>query len=107
MKLIYNAITKGRYFKAGEDIPDNLLSDALRKYEVRNDDCYSEAIQRQREEADDIESKPAPRRPRAFVKRGNNFVPASKTDVIPGESLYWHRKRSMGVEEKFIAFAKA
>jgi hypothetical protein len=43
----------------------------------------------------------------SFVKRGDRFEPASKVDVIPGETLYWHRKRSMGVTEKFIAFAKA
>ena len=96
MRLCFNAITKGRYFKAFEEIPDELVSDSLRKYAV--DDSV---------QAEEIESKPAPRRPRAFVKRGNNFVSASKTDVIPGEMLYWRRKRSFGVDEKFIAFGRA
>ena len=77
------------------------VSDAMRKYAV--DDSYS-SLQKQRAEADDIESKAAPRRPRnrpaSFVKRGDDFVLASKVDLIEGEPLYWLRKRSFGVPEK-------
>jgi hypothetical protein len=109
MRLSASVISKGKYYKAGEEIPENLLSDALRKYEVTDD--YT--LQQQRRDADDIESKPAlPRRPRnrnrvaSFVKRGEHFEPASKVDVIPGEILYWHRRKSFGVTEKFIAFGR-
>jgi hypothetical protein len=43
MRLSANVITKGRYYKAGEEIPDDLLSDALRKYAV--DDSYPVTLQ--------------------------------------------------------------
>jgi hypothetical protein len=31
MRLSANVISKGKYYKAGEEIPENLLSDALRR----------------------------------------------------------------------------
>jgi hypothetical protein len=31
MRLSANVIFKGKYYKAGEEIPENLLSDALRR----------------------------------------------------------------------------
>jgi hypothetical protein len=46
MKLMYNVITQGRYYKAGEHIPENLLSDAMRKYAVTG--SYLETLQKQR-----------------------------------------------------------
>ena len=55
MRLTHNVITQGRYYKAGEDIPNDLLSDAMRKYAVSADE-----IQQQRRDADEVESKPAP-----------------------------------------------
>jgi hypothetical protein len=51
-----------------------------------------------------------PKRPvpsaKAFVKRYGRFVLAASVDLIPGEKLYRHRKRSLGVSEKYIAFSK-
>ncbi len=75
----------------------------MRKYAV------DDPLQKQRAEADDIDSKPATRQPKrvnSFVKRGDDFVLASKVDVIAGKPLYWLRKRSFGVPEKFIPFGK-
>jgi hypothetical protein len=37
-----------------------------------------------------------------FVKRQGRFVPASTAYWIPGEVLYWHRKRDIGVSDKCI-----
>ena len=103
MRLSANVITHGRYYKVGEDIPDELISDAMRKYAVD--------LQEQRRDADNGESNvrtPRQRRRAAasYVKRGDGFEPASKVDVMEGETLYWHRKRSFGVSEKFIAFGR-
>ncbi len=48
--------------------------------------------------------KPLKRPPgqRLFVKRNNKYVLASTADLIEGESLFYHRKRELGVAEKFI-----
>jgi hypothetical protein len=112
MRLSANVITQGRYYKSGEDIPDALLSDAMRKYAVSD-------IQQQRRDADDVESKgtimgeeirqalqKAKPKVKSYVKRGDRFELASKVDLIAGEPLFWHRKRSFGVEENFIAYSR-
>jgi hypothetical protein len=67
-------------------------------------------IQQQRRDADGIKSKPVPKvksSATSFVKRNGRFVLASKVNLIAGETLYWHRKRQFGIDEKFIAFGKA
>ena len=37
MKLRYHTIAGGRYFKSGEDVPDELVSPAIAKYAVSED----------------------------------------------------------------------
>ena len=103
MVLTHNVITHGRYYKAGEDIPNDLISDAMRKYAVSD-------IQQQRRDADNSESKPATRKPRnragSYVERNGEFVSGSTVELVSGEKLYWLRKRQFGVDEKFIAFGR-
>jgi hypothetical protein len=41
MKLSANVITKGRYYKAFDEIPDELVSDALRKYAVSEEEAQA------------------------------------------------------------------
>jgi hypothetical protein len=38
MKLSVNFVDQGRYWKAGEEIPDDKVPAMIRKYEVRDDD---------------------------------------------------------------------
>jgi hypothetical protein len=38
VKLSVNVITAGRYYRSGEEVPDQEVSDAMRKYVVRDDD---------------------------------------------------------------------
>jgi hypothetical protein len=104
VKLSANVITNGRYYKAGTDISDDLLSDAMRRYAVSD-------VQQQRRDSDDIEakvrkSKPRRNRTASYVKRGESFELASKVELIAGEPLYWHRKKAFGVTEKLIAFSR-
>jgi hypothetical protein len=103
MKLTANVITNGRYYKAGTDVPDDLLSDAMRRYAVSD-------VPQQRRDADAIESKPAPRRrmskAASFVKRNGEFVSSSTVKLIAKEKLFWHRKKSFGVDERWIAFSR-
>ena len=54
--LTHNVITKGRYYKAAEEIPDEELSPNLLKYVGTNG--YQEEIQQQRRDADSIPRVP-------------------------------------------------
>ena len=100
MRLSANVITKGRYYRAGEDVPDDLLTDALKKYEVTDEDPEESVTPK--------EVKPAaPRKLSAsYVNRDGRFVLASNVYPVPGEILYWRRKRSFGVDEKYIAYSR-
>ena len=107
MKLRANVITKGRYYKAGKDIPDDLLSDAMRKYAVSEDGdgvdaSYSEKIQRQRSDAD---WKPqAKLSSRNYVKRNASFKRADSVETIPGESLY---KKDVGaLSPRYVRYGR-
>jgi hypothetical protein len=77
MRLTYNVIINGRYFKAGEDIPDDLISDAVRKYAVTDadDDEMSAPIEPERSKV-----KP-PKLKASFVKREEKFVCASNVNL--------------------------
>ena len=77
-----------------------------------NSDEANDAV-RQQHDADaeagefdeyDVPRKKAPPRQNAklYVKRQGKFVLASTAYLVPGETLYRHRKRSFGVAEKFI-----
>jgi hypothetical protein len=54
--------------------------------------------------------KPKPKRQvsnRLYVERqGGRFVLANSVKLIPGEVLYRHRPRSMGVQERFIKHSR-
>ena len=49
-RLSVNVISKGKYWKAGEEIPDEELSPNLLKY-VAGDNGYAEEIRQQRSDA--------------------------------------------------------
>ena len=74
----------------------------------------SMTLQKQRVESDGLDKPKLVRlKPRvvskdrqSFVKRQGRFVLASSTQLIEGEKLFWHRKKSFGIDERFIAFSK-
>ena len=103
--LTHNVITQGRYYKAGEDIPNDLLSDATRKYAVSADEERSK-LQQQRRDADEVESKPAPSKlsSRNYVKRDDTFKRSDSVETIPGEPLY---KRDVNSNSpRFVRYGK-
>jgi hypothetical protein len=121
MKLKVNLISGGRYYKAGEDIPEDALPGFASKYAVTVsedgdavDESYAESLQRQKADLDDHHAakpkaiKASPKmKGKAFVKRDDRFVLAAKVEnLIPGETLYWHRPRSFGISEQFIAYSR-
>ena len=120
MKLSANVITNGRYYKAGEDVPDDLISDAMRKYAVTvsedgdavDDESYAQTLQKQRADLDHVAKPKVFKREgmmkgKSFVKRNDRFVLVSAVEaLIPGEVLYWHRPRSFGITEKWIAYSR-
>ena len=94
MKLSANVICSGRYWKAFEDIPDELLSDAMRKYAVVD-------VQEQRRDSDDVESNVRTihkQNTKLYVRRGYAFRLAEGEELISGEEFY--RKRPRGGFEK-------
>ena len=86
-KLHVNVISKGKYWRAGDEIPPEELSPNLLKYV---DNGYQEEIRQQRSDADAVEWKPqAKLSPRNYVKRDNDtFKRADSIETIPGEPLY-------------------
>jgi hypothetical protein len=119
MKLKVNLITGGKYFKAGEDIPDDELPEFATKYAMEAepngdavDDSYAETLQKQRADLDHTAKPKVVKREgqmkgKSFVKRNDRFVLASAVEaLIPGEILYWHRPRAFGVTEKWIAYSR-
>ena len=104
MRLTHNVISKGKYWRAGEDIPDEELSPTLLKY-VNNGNGYQEEIQQQRSDADAVEWKPqAKLSSRNYVKRDNAFKRSDSVDTIPGEPLY---KRDVNsIPPKFVRYGK-
>jgi hypothetical protein len=97
-KLRVNIISKGKYWRAFEDIPEDELPEFAKNYLATESE-----IQQQ---ADNSESKIRKPKKKSFVKRGDDFVLASKVELIAGETLFWVRKRSFGVPETFIPFGK-
>jgi hypothetical protein len=100
MILAHNVITKGRYYKAGEDIPENLLSDALRKYAISPD-----------EERDRLGSEPtgsegmhrqARLSSKRYVKRNDVFKRADSVETIAGEVLY--KKDLNSTSPRFVRY---
>jgi hypothetical protein len=104
MRLTHNVITKGRYYKAGEEIPDEELSPNLLKYVVR-DNGYAEEIRQQRSDADSMEWKPQSKlSSRNYVKRENVFKRVSSAETIPGEPLY--KKDLNAPSPRFVRYGK-
>lgn len=56
-RLSVNVISKGKYWKAFEEIPPEELSPNLLRY-VATDNGYADEIRQQRNDADGIEWKP-------------------------------------------------
>jgi hypothetical protein len=85
----------------------------------RSDDL-EDAIQQEHDEQveagefDEFDSDPRPKpkpqvasaKPKSYVLRKGEFVPAATAYLVPGEKLYRYRPRSMGVSAKFIMFGK-
>jgi hypothetical protein len=104
MKLSVNVISKGKYWRAGEDIPDEELSPNILQYVVRHNG-YAEDIQQQRNDADGVEWKPQPKlSSRNYVKRNQAFKRADSVNTIPGEPLY---KRDLNsASPRFFRYGK-
>ena len=88
-RLSVNVISKGKYWKAGEDIPDEELSPNILKYVARNNG-YVEEIRHQRSDADGVESKPSQPKlsSKRYVKRGDAFKRVDSVETTVGEPLY-------------------
>jgi hypothetical protein len=70
VKLRYHTIVSGRYFKAGEDVPDELVSPAIAKYAVS-------------EEGDAADLEPVKQKPRRYtVSRPERMYPGAKSKRI-------------------------
>ena len=94
MRLTRNAVMHGRYWKAFEEIPDELVSDAMRKYAVSD-------IAQQRRDADNCEANGMTihkQKIKLYVRRGYAFRLAEGEELISGEKFY--RKRPRGGFEK-------
>jgi hypothetical protein len=82
MRLRVHLISRGKYYEAGTDIPDDDLPEFATKY-------ASEEIQQQRNDADAVEWRPqAKLSSRRYVKREGAFKRAGSVEMIPGEPLY-------------------
>jgi hypothetical protein len=120
MKLKVNLISGGHYYKAGEDIPESELPTFASKYAVTVsedgdavDESYAQSLQQQRANLDHQSVRPkgvktsGQLKGKSYVKRNDRFVLASSVEaLIPGETLYWNRPRSFGVDQRFIAYSK-
>lgn len=104
LRLRVNVISKGKYYRAGEDIPDDLLSPNLLRY-VATGNGYAEEIQQQRKDADGVEWKPqAKLSSRNYVKRDKAFKRAASAEAIPGEALY---KKDLGAPSpRYVRYGK-
>jgi hypothetical protein len=103
-KLSVNIISKGKYWKAGEEIPDEELSPNLVKF-VASDNGYAEEIRQQRSDADAMERKPQPKlSSRNYVKREAAFKRAGSVEMIPGEPLY--KKDLNALSPRYIRYGR-
>ena len=100
-KLSVNVISKGKYWKAYEEIPPEELSPNLLKYV----DNGNEELRQQRSDADGVEWKPqAKLSSKRYVKRNQAFKRADSVETIPGEPLY---KRDVNsIPPKFVRYGK-
>ena len=104
MKLSVNVISKGKYWRAGEDIPDEELSPNLLKYVARHNG-YAEEIQQQRSDADGVEWKPQARlSSKRYVRRGEAMKRADSVETIPGEPLF--KKDLNSPTPRFVRYGK-
>jgi hypothetical protein len=102
-RLSVNVISKGKYWKAGDEIPDEELSPNLLKY-VARDNGYAEEIRQQRNDADAVEWKPQRLSSRNYVKREAAFKRAGSGEMIPGEPLY---KKDLGAPSpRYVRYGK-
>jgi hypothetical protein len=105
MKLSVNVISKGKYWRAGEDIPDEELSSNLLQYVARHNG-YADEIRQQRNDADGVEWKPSQVKlsSKRYVKRGEAFKRVDSVETIPGEVLY---KRDLNsTSPRFVRYGK-
>ena len=104
MKLSVNVISKGKYYKAFEEIPDEELSPNLLRYVARHNG-YAEEIQQQRRDADGVEWKLQARlSSKNYVKRGEAMKRADSVERIPGEPLY---KKDLGAPSpRYVRYGK-
>ena len=103
-RLSVNVISKGKYWKAFEEIPDEELSPNLLRY-VAKDNGYAESIRQQRSDADGVEWKPqAKLSSKRYVKRGEAFKRVDSVETISGEALY---KRDLNAPSpRFVRYGK-
>ena len=108
MRLKVHLIAGGRYWRAGEEIPDEELPAFAFKYSET-----APVNQASSNTLTDEQPKP-PRRKRSsrrttYVLRNDEYVPVNTLDgaTYPGEGLYWLRPKEFGQPEKFIKFASA
>jgi hypothetical protein len=104
-RLSVNVISKGKYYRAGEDIPDEELSPNLLQYVARHNG-YAEEIRQQRSDADGVEWKPSQPKlsSKRYVKRGDAFKRVDSVETIPGEALY---KRDLNApSSRFVRYGK-
>lgn len=78
MKLKFHCITGGRYFKAGEEVPD--APGAFAKYAVSEGDG---GLKTQRANADPMHSPGG-----THVKRGARWAKLGDVELEPGEPTY-------------------
>ena len=85
MKLKVNLISGGRYYKAGEDIPEDELPDFASRYAMETesnsevDESYVETLQKQRVGLDHVAKPKMVKREgmikgKSFVQRNDRFV---------------------------------
>lgn len=97
--------------QAREDYSADVQRQAAQaRYTAEQSDAVEDHVRQQQDanvdsgEFDQYDSPPRkPVSKKLFVKRKGQFVPAASVDdLIPGEVLFRHRKRAMGVAEKWI-----
>jgi hypothetical protein len=89
-KLSVNLLSKGKYFRVGEEIPAEELPASVLKY-VLGDESPAPPDQRGRQEIHH-------RTVKLYVRRGNGFVLAEDEELISGEPFYRRRTAGDGFE---------
>ena len=103
MKLRVHFLSRGRYWKAGEDIPDEDVPPNVRKYAVDSAEPVPE-LRAQRANAD------PPQLPKqkngAHVKRGARWAKLADVELEPGEPTYRRKGKSFIRAGRFEKYAR-